>query len=272
MLKTEMRNERTTHIDKMSTLEMVQLINNEDRRVIEAVNEVLPQVAKAIDAVTEAFNNGGRLFYIGAGTSGRLGVIDAAECPPTYGVPRDMVQGIIAGGTKTMIQASENEEDNEEAGVRDIMERGLCGKDVVVGISVAGGAAYVLGALEKAKELGCVTVGLTGNADSKIANFADISIAPDTGAEVVTGSTRMKAGTAQKLILNMISTCSMIKTGKVYENMMINLRPTNIKLEDRVVRIAVEITGYSYEKAKKMLEENDWSLRKILDIYEGEKK
>ena len=272
MLRTEMRNERTTHIDKMSTLEMVQLINSEDRRVIDAVNEVLPQIAQAIDAVTDAFNNGGRLFYIGAGTSGRLGVIDAAECPPTYGVPRDMVQGIIAGGTKTMIQASENEEDNEEAGVKDIMERGLCGKDVVVGISVAGGAAYVIGALNKAKELDCVTVALTGNPDSKIANIADIAITPDTGAEVVTGSTRMKAGTAQKLVLNMISTCSMIKTGKVYENMMINLRPTNIKLEDRVVRIAVEITGYSYEKAKQMLEENDWSLRKVADIYEESKK
>ncbi|MFA7637106.1 MAG: N-acetylmuramic acid 6-phosphate etherase [Monoglobales bacterium] len=268
MLKTEMRNELTTHIDKMSTLEMLQIINNEDRKVIDAVNACLPQIAKAVDAVADAFNRGGRLFYIGAGTSGRLGVIDAAECPPTYGVPREQVQGIIAGGLKTMAQASENEEDNREAGINDFMERGLKKEDVVLGISVAGGAAYVIGALEKAKEIGCTTIGLTGNEGSKISQIADISIAPDTGAEVITGSTRMKAGTAQKLILNMISTCSMIKTGKVYENLMINLRPVNEKLTDRMVRIVVEILGYDYDRAKAKLEEYDWNIRKLV---EGEK-
>lgn len=264
---TEMRNERTKHIDKMSTMEMVKIINSEDATVIKAVEAELPQIAKAIDAIVDGLNNGGRLLYIGAGTSGRLAVVDATECRPTYGVSDDLVQGIIAGGEKTMTRASENEEDNKEKGIEEMTSRNITKNDVVVGISASGGAAYVLGALEEAKRVGCVTVGISNNKGSLIDEFTDISICPQTGPEVITGSTRMKAGTSQKLILNMLSTCSMVKTGKVCENLMINLKPTNIKLTKRMISIVMELTDYDEEKAQKELEAHDWNIRSVVDTY-----
>ena len=265
MLNTEKRNPKTTHIDQMSTMEMLRIINEENYNAVRAVEKEMDNIALAVDAVAASISRGGRLFYIGAGTSGRIGVIDAAECPPTYGVSPEVVTGIIAGGYDCMYQASENAEDKDEFGRRDILQRGIKKGDVLVGISAAGGAAYVLGAMDEAKKLGCITIALTCNAGSPIDQAGDISICTDTGAEVVTGSTRMKAGTAQKLVLNMLSTCAMIKTGKVYENMMINLSPTNIKLRDRMIRIVVEILGCSCEEAERRLEENEWKIRKAVE-------
>lgn len=269
MNNTEKRNPKTMHIDTMTTMQMLEIINEEDAGVIKAVRAELPQIALAIDAIAECLDKGGRLFYIGAGTSGRLGVMDAAECPPTYGVSRDLVHAIIAGGQKTMTQASENEEDSRENGISDLMACDLKSEDAVVGISASGGAPYVLGALEKAKEMGCVTVGISNNKGCLLDKTADISICVDTGAEVITGSTRMKAGTSQKLVLNMLSTCAMIKTGKVYENLMINLKPTNIKLRKRVISIVMDLTDYDEAKAVCALEKNDWDIRKTVDEYKG---
>ena len=263
MLKTEMRNPHTAHIDKMSTMEMVEVINRENYNAVRAVEEASAEIAKAIDMITEALQNGHRLFYIGAGTSGRLGVLDAVECPPTYGVSPEMVVGILAGGEKCMFRSSEGAEDAEEAGIRDVAEVGE--GDVIVGISVAGGAAYVHAALCEAKRKGAKTIALTCNTDTRIEKAADITIITDTGAEVITGSTRMKAGTAHKLVLNTLSTCAMVKNGKVYENMMVNLKPVNIKLTDRMVRIVQEITGCDEEKAKRLLEENDWNIPKAAE-------
>lgn len=267
MLNTEKRNPRTTHIDKMSTMEMLQVISDENFNAVKAVEAELEHIGKAVDAITQSLENNGRLFYIGAGTSGRLAVVDAAECPPTYGVPEELVTGIIAGGSACMMHASENAEDKEENGIKDILEYGIKAGDVLVGISAAGGAAYVLGAMKKAKELGCVTVALTCNAGTPIDQFGDIKICTDTGAEVITGSTRMKAGTAQKLVLNMLSTCAMIKTGKVYENLMINLAPTNIKLRKRVIGIVMELLSCSSEKAVELLDEQAWNIRKVMEKY-----
>ena len=264
MLKTEMRNPKTTHIDKMSPLEIVQIMNEENMVAVKAVEAELPQVAKAIEAIAKALDNGGRLFYMGAGTSGRLGIVDAAECPPTFGVSPDMVVGIMAGGLAAMVDARENREDDPEASVAELKARNLSEKDVVVGISAAGGAAYVLNAMNYAKSLGCVTVGITSNKGSKIDLAADIAISPDTGPEVITGSTRLKAGTAQKLILNMLSTGAMIQNGYVYENLMINLKPTNTKLKQRVISIVSDITGEPAEQSEVRLENNDWNIREAI--------
>ena len=270
MLRTEMRNPNTTHIDKMSTVDMLRAIQDENYNAVRAVGEQIDHIAEAVDAISVAFEKGGRLIYIGAGTSGRTGVIDATECAPTYGVPQGTVIGIIAGGKETMFRASENQEDNEIAGVEDLKAQNLNGNDVVVGVSAAGGAAYVIGALEYAKSLGCVTVGLTSNPDTLLDRTAQISIVTDTGPEVITGSTRMKAGTAQKLVLNMLSTCSMIKTGKVYENLMINLSATNEKLIGRMKRIVSEITGVSIEEAERLLSASEWNIRRAIALYESE--
>ncbi len=265
MQKTEMRNEKTTHIDKMSTQEMLRIINEENMNAVKAVENAIDNIEKACDAIVSGFENGGRLFYVGAGTSGRLGVADAAECPPTFGVPKDLVIGIIAGGKDCMVAAAEGEEDDYDTGVNDIKIHTLKPADVVVGISASGNAKYILGALDHAKECGCTTVCLTSNANSKIDLAADISIVTDTGAEVVTGSTRMKAGTAQKLVLNMLSTVSMIRTGKVYENLMINLKPSNEKLTLRMIRIVCDITGCDEEKARTALENSEWNIRKSIE-------
>ena len=265
--KTEMRNPATTHIDKMSTAEMALCIQRENENAVSAVGKALPAIENACDCIAEKLAAGGRLIYIGAGSSGRLGVLDAAECPPTYGVPRSMVIGIIAGGPKCMFQAAEKEEDNASSAVRDLQQQQLNGKDIIVGISAAGNAAYVVGALEYARALGCVTIGITSNEGSLLTQCADIPIVADTGPEVITGSTRMKAGTAQKMILNMLSTIAMIKLGCVYENMMVNLKPTNDKLTRRVIGIVEEITGLAETDAREFLEAHGWNIRRAMEAY-----
>jgi N-acetylmuramic acid 6-phosphate etherase len=264
MLKTEMINPKTVNIDKMDTASMIDIINEENMNAVKAVQAVSEDIATAIEAVTDAFSKGGRLFYMGAGTSGRLGVMDAAECPPTFGVPKGMVVGIIAGGEKCLSAASENVEDSPTEGVEDLKKYQLNQDDVVVGLSVAGGAAYVVKALEYAKSVGATTVAITSNEGSPVCGVADIAICPDTGAEVITGSTRMKGGNAQKFVLNMISTCAMVKCGYVYENLMVNLKPTNVKLKNRMVSIVSEIVGCDSEKAQKLLQQNDWDIKKAV--------
>jgi N-acetylmuramic acid 6-phosphate etherase len=236
-LATEARNPLSSHIDELSTLEMLRVINEEDAKVAAAVAAVLPSVAQAIDAIAERFSTGGRLFYIGAGTSGRLGVLDASECPPTFSVAPTLVQGLIAGGDSALRRSSEQSEDSPAQGAADLAAAGFTAKDTLVGIAASGRTPYVLGALEHARKLGALTVSLTCVSDSGMAAVAEIEIAPVTGPEVITGSTRMKAGTATKLVLNMISTGVMIKTGAVYGNLMVNVQPTNAKLVDRAQRI-----------------------------------
>lgn len=259
-----MRNPATTHIDQMSTKEMLSVIAAENYNAARAVEEAIPSITLAVDAITEAFKQGGRLFFIGAGTSGRLGILDAVECPPTYGVPYDMVNGIIAGGPDCVFRASENAEDLEEKGILDIEKHGVRAGDAVVGISVAGGAAYVVGALKKAHSLGAVTIALTCNENTPLEQVSDICICTDTGAEVITGSTRMKAGSAHKMVLNMLTTCAMVKVGNVYENMMINLKPTNIKLRKRMIQIVCDICGCEADEAESMLERNGWKIREAI--------
>jgi len=269
-LVSEERNPRTMGIDLMATPEIVKTINAEDRLVPEAVGKTLPQVAQAVDKIVEAFGKGGRLVYIGAGTSGRLGVLDASECPPTFGVPPTMVVGVIAGGLGALVSAVEGAEDNAQGGAADLRAIDLTNRDVVVGIAVSGRTPYVIGALNYAKSLGAVTVGLTCNPDSAIAGLADISIAPLVGAEVVTGSTRLKSGTAQKLVLNMLSTASMIRIGKTYQNLMVDVRTSNEKLLARAVRIVMQATDCPEQVAEAALERtgNDVKLA-ILTILTG---
>lgn len=271
MLKTEMRNEQTTHIAAMSSEDMVALMQRENINAAHAIDRELPAIAQAIDAISTRMANGGRLFYIGCGTSGRLGVLDASECPPTFGVSPELVIGIIAGGDGALRRAVEGAEDDAAAGRRDLDAYGLTEHDCVVGISVAGGAAYVRGAMELARERGALTVSLTCNEDTPIERLADIAIHPDTGAEVVTGSTRLKAGSAHKMILNMISTGVMIRLGHVYENLMINLRPSNVKLRDRMIRIVSDITGETIEMSERLLNENDFVIRRAIDAWKGDR-
>lgn len=265
MLKTEMRNPDTYCIDRMSASEMIKIINNENAKVTLAVEAALPQIAAVCDAVADAIKSGGRIFYIGSGTSGRLAVCDAAECPPTFGVSYDLFNGIIAGGEKCMFKAAENAEDNPEAGVNDLKSRDFCDKDILIGLSASGSAAYVISAVNYAKSVGAKAFSITNNPDTELGKAADIDICADTGSEVITGSTRMKAGTAQKIILNMISTVSMVKCGCVYENMMINLKPTNKKLRRRMIGIVTEILGCTDEKAENLLEENGWNIRSAVE-------
>ena len=264
ILKTEMRNSASKNMDMMATEDMARLVINANYEAVKAAECAAPSIARAIDAIAAAFANGGRLLYIGAGTSGRLGILDAAECPPTFGVPNGMVVGIIAGGKERVFSAGENAEDLYDEGVKALIEADVTKLDVVVGISAAGGARFVIGALEHAKALGCVTVGICNNADVPILKTADIPIFLDTGAEVLTGSTRLKAGTAQKIVLNTLTTCAMTKTGKVYENMMINLSPSNEKLKGRVVRIVAEILGCDEAEAIERLDENSWIIREAI--------
>lgn len=252
-LKTEGRNPRTAHIDKMSTLDMMRAINAEDALVPAAVGTQLTEIAEAVDLIAAAMERGGHLIYVGAGTSGRLGVVDASECPPTYGVDSRLVRGIIAGGKEAMFNAVEGAEDSEAWGARAIDEDGVEAGDVVVGLSAAGRAPFVLGALRRAREIGAVTVGITCNPESLMRELCRVTIAPYVGPEVISGSTRMKAGTAQKLVLNMLSTGAMIKTGKVYGNLMINVKPTNEKLIERATRMVMELAGVDHETARAAL-------------------
>ncbi len=252
-IATERRNPYTMHIDQVSTIEMLKLINEEDKRVPLAIGQVLPQIAQAVDVIVEHIHQGGRLFYIGAGTSGRLGVVDASECPPTYGTEPELVQGIIAGGSAALLVAQEGAEDSPELCVHDLKERGFGQQDVLVGLAASGRTPYVVGGMEYANSLDAITISLTCAPGSPIEALARIPITVVTGPEVITGSTRMKAGTAQKLVLNMLSTATMIKLGKVYGNLMVDLKATNKKLEERSIRIVMEATGEDRSVAKKAL-------------------
>ena len=258
---TESRNKNSMEIDRLSTLDMLKVINNEDKKVALAVERELPNITEAVDEIARAFSEGGRLIYMGAGTSGRLGVLDASECPPTYGTPATQVIGLIAGGEKAILKAVENAEDNREMAVDDLKGLQLSKKDVVVGIAASGRTPYVLGGLEYAKGIGAVTVGISCNPESALAHAADIVISPVVGAEVVTGSSRMKAGTAQKLVLNMLTTASMIKIGKVYGNLMVDVEATNAKLVERQKKIVIEATGASREEAERAISESKGSCK-----------
>jgi N-acetylmuramic acid 6-phosphate etherase len=254
-LATEARNPLTEHIDELPTLDMLRLISDEDRKAAAAVVAVLPEVAKAIDEIANRLNDGGRVFYIGAGTSGRLGVLDASEIPPTFSVPPTLFQGLIAGGDSALRNSSESSEDSPEQGAADLAAAGFTGQDALVGIAASGRTPYVLGALQHANPLGALTIALTCVPNSQMAAVADISIAPLTGPEVLTGSTRMKAGTATKLVLNMLSTGVMIKTGAVYGNLMVNVQPTNAKLVDRAQRIIMAATQTDQTTAANLLQQ-----------------
>jgi len=261
MNATEKRNERSMHIDSMPLGEALALINDENKKALEAVDAALPQIETVCEEMVRAIQNGGRIFYIGAGTSGRLGILDAAECPPTFGVPHTMFNGIIAGGPACLIRAGENNEDSGEHGRKDLLSAGVTAGDVVIGISASGGAAYVVEALRCAKEQGAYAAAIVNNPGSPMEREAQTAIVIDSGPEVITGSTRMKAGTTQKTVLNMLSTMAMVKSGYVYENLMINLKPTNIKLRGRVIRIVRDILDCSMEEAETRLEANGWSIR-----------
>ncbi|UZD17076.1 N-acetylmuramic acid 6-phosphate etherase [Gallibacterium anatis] len=252
-LTSEQRNSASLNLDQLSALEIVQLMNQEDQKVALAVNDQLAQIAQAVEVIVSAFQRGGRLIYQGAGTSGRLGVLDASECPPTFGVPFGQVIGLIAGGDRAIRKSVENAEDNREAGKADLMQIQLSDKDVVVGLAVSGRTPYVLGGLAYAKSLGAKTVAISCNAHSEMAEIADIAITPIVGAEVLTGSSRLKAGTAQKMVLNMLSTASMVLMGKCYQNLMVDVQATNEKLRHRAVNIVMQATECDCDTAKHYL-------------------
>lgn len=251
--KTEQRNPRSRGIDRKSTLEILRVLNGEDARVASAVRRELPQIACAVDAIVNALRAGGRLIYVGAGTSGRQAVLDAAECPPTFGTPSRMVQAIIAGGERALRFASEDAEDSAANGARELRRANVSRRDVVVGISASGTTPFVLGALRFARSRGATTVAVTSNPGAAVARAADIAIEPDTGPEAISGSTRLKAGTAQKMVLNMLSTASMVRLGHVYDNWMVHLALTNGKLRRRGVQILREITSASASTAEHAL-------------------
>lgn len=256
-LTTERRNPASAHIDSCTTLEMVTIMQQEDSKIASAIEKILPEIARAIDATSQRLENGGRLFYLGAGTSGRLGILDASECPPTYGTDPELVQGLIAGGIPAIFRAQEGAEDNPGLAVHDLKEHGFSAKDVLVGIAASGRTPYVIGGLKYARELGALTIALACSEHAEIAALADIALTPVTGPEVVTGSTRMKAGTAQKLVLNMLSTGTMIKLGKVYGNLMVDVKASNKKLEERAIRIVMEGSGCKRTEAEKALKGAD---------------
>jgi len=266
---TEQENSNTAEIDKVSTLEAARLINNEDKTVALAIEKVLPEIAAVIDRVVEGLQNGGRLFYVGTGTSGRLGVLDASEIPPTFGVSYDLIQGVIAGGYDALYKATESSEDNLEAGAEDLQSRGVSEKDAVIGIAASGRTPYTIGAVEYARELGCFTACITCVPDSAITNSVDIAIVPIVGPEAITGSTRMKAGTAQKLVLNTISTVTMIRLGYVKGNRMTNVKSSNIKLKERSLRILMAETGLDEMTAHQLMIDAGDDLRVALVMNAG---
>jgi len=257
IINTEKRNPASINIDVVSTREIVNIINKEDFKVAAAVEKELDKIAQAVDLISEAFLSGGSLLYFGAGTSGRLGVLDASECPPTFGVSSEMVRGYIAGGDEALRTAVEGAEDSFEGGENDLINSGANSKDIVVGISASGNAPYVMGVLSKARDLNIKTVGIACNQEAKLKELSDIFICPEVGEEVITGSTRMKSGAAQKMVLNMLTTASMIKIGKTYENFMVDVQPTNSKLKDRAVRIVSEIADITYEEARDFLDKSN---------------
>ena len=265
-LKTEAANPRTAGIDKMDTIDMMRIMNDENRRVPEAIEAELPRIAAAVDLIADALRAGGHLIYVGAGTSGRLGVVDASECPPTFGVEHDLVRGIIAGGKGAMFRAVEGAEDDEALGAAELRADGVAAGDVVVGISASGRAPYVLGALREARRLGATPIGVTCNPDSLFVPLCDVTISAAVGPEVIAGSTRLKAGTAQKLVLNMLSTGAMIRLGYVRGNRMINVRPTNEKLRERAIRIIMELAEVDHETAAAVLIEAGDSIPAALTL------
>ncbi|MEQ9887707.1 N-acetylmuramic acid 6-phosphate etherase [Pectobacterium zantedeschiae] len=256
-LVSETRNPATMTLDQLSTLEMMHVFNQEDRKVPEAIAQVLPAIADAVDLATASLQAGGRLIYLGAGTSGRLGVLDASECPPTFGVPHGLVIGLIAGGPGALLKAVEGAEDDPELGAADLKALSLTATDMVIGLAASGRTPYVIGALRYAREVGCRTAAISCNPHSPIAQEAQIAISPVVGPEALTGSTRLKSGTAQKLVLNMISTGVMVKLGKVYQNLMVDVKATNVKLLDRACRIVVDATGAEWDRARQALVQSD---------------
>lgn len=275
---TEQRNKASENIDDVSTLEMVKIINEEDKKVALAVEKELKVISEVIEIVSDNIKNGGRLIYIGAGTSGRLGSLDAFECPPTFGVDKDLVQGLVAGGNTAIFEAEEDVEDSEKLGEKDLREINFSKKDVLFGISASGRTPYVVGALKYANGLQAETVSLTSNPNSKMSDVAKHSICPIVGPEVITGSTRMKAGTSHKMVINMVSTGVMVKLGKVYSNLMVDVQTSNSKLVERAINIVVEATSVSEEKAKEVLEMTDNNVKLAilliktnLDKEEGKK-
>lgn len=268
-LTTETRNENTKNFDQMSTIDILSVINDEDRKVALAVQKVLPQIEQTVEATVQSFKKGGRLFYIGAGTSGRIGILDAVECPPTFSTNPELVQGIIAGGKDAIEVAVEGAEDDADLGKKDLSDRNLTDRDIVIGIAASGRTPYVIGALKYAQEIGATTVSLTSNEKAIISEYADIVIEVVTGPEVITGSTRLKAATAHKMILNMISTTSMIKMGKVYENLMVDVSISNIKLKERAINIIRTVTDVSYDVAKETLEKSNHEVKPAIVMIEG---
>lgn len=266
-LSTEQKNPKSINIDIQSTEEILRIINDEDKTIPFAVEREIPYIADAVDLVVNAIKNGGRLLYFGAGTSGRLGVVDASECPPTFGAPYGMIEGYIAGGREAMFRAQEGAEDYEENGAKDVLSANVTGKDVVCGIAASRRTPYVIGAVKKAKELGAKTLYITATPRETFnISEVDIAICPHVGPEVVMGSTRMKSGTAQKLVLNMITTTAFVRMGKTYENMMIDLQQTNKKLVERAKRIIMMITGVDYDDAARALELSEGHVKTALVI------
>ena len=269
-LITEQRNPNSMHVDSLSALEIVQLMNDEDKQVPLAIEKCLPQIAQAVECIVAAFQQGGRLVYIGAGTSGRLGVLDASECPPTFGVSPEMVKGIIAGGERALRHPIEGAEDSKAQAVVDLQTIQFSSKDVLVGIAASGRTPYVIGALEYAKSLGSVTVSIASNPNSAMANIVDIAIDTVVGAEVLTGSSRLKSGTAQKLVLNMLTTASMILMGKCYQNLMVDVQASNEKLKARAIRIVMQATDCDKALAEETLKQADQNAKlAIMMILSG---
>jgi N-acetylmuramic acid 6-phosphate etherase len=254
-LLTEARNPATANLDQLGTLDLVKTMHTADRDVLTAVDLELPHIAQAVDAIVARLDNGGRLFYLGAGTSGRLGVLDASECPPTYNTPPELVQGLIAGGDVALRRSVERAEDDATQGERDLQAQKFSAKDALVGIAASGRTPYVLGGIDYARKLGAATIGLSCVPGSQLAQRAEIAITPAVGPEVVTGSTRMKAGTATKLVLNMLSTASLVRLGYVYGNLMVNVQPTNVKLRDRAARIIATLTDLPQDQAAALLDQ-----------------
>jgi len=271
-LETEQRNPVSSNIDIASTLEILEIINSEDKKVALAVEKVIPAIEIAVERIVAAFQEGGRLFYLGAGTSGRIGIVDAAECPPTFGTPAEMVQAIIAGGNEAVFAAQEGAEDSLEEGAEIFQKYGITNKDILCGIAASGRTPIVRGALDRAKELGVYTIFLSTISEKRIAELgisANCVIAPQVGAEVITGSTRMKSGTAQKLVLNMLTTTAMVKLGKTYSNVMIDLQMTNKKLIERAKRTLMEICEVDYDKATQTLDIANYNVKTAILMLLG---
>lgn len=261
ILMTEQTNKRSNNIDQLTTLEIIELMNDEDQTVATSVKNALPQISAAIEMIYSSLKNGGRLFYIGAGTSGRIGILDASECPPTFCTPPELIQGIIAGGNNAVFKAVEGAEDSRDSGGHDLQEKKLLVNDVVVGIAASGRTPYVIGALEYANHVGANTIALSCNENSEISHVAKIGIEVIVGPEILTGSTRLKSATAQKMVLNMLTTATMIKLGKVYGNLMVDLNPSNEKLIERARNIVKKITGISYAEAAEVLHQTNQKVK-----------